>query len=91
MQKSQGKLRKHGRKIKRPIRKKGITVHLQEFKMGEKVCINIDSSEHSGMPIPKFQGQTAEIKGKQGKAYLVEIKDGNMTKTLIVKPSHLKR
>ena len=91
MQKSQGKLRKHGRKLRRPIRKRGISRYLQEFEVGEKVCIDIDSSEHLGMPLPRFQGRTAEVKGKQGKAYLVEIRDGNSTKTLIVNPVHLKR
>lgn len=91
MQKSKGKLRSHGRKLKKPIRKSGITKYLQEFKIGEKVCIDIDPSHHSGMPLPRFQGRIGKIKGKQGHAYKVEITDGGLTKTLIVDPAHLKR
>lgn len=91
MQKSKGKLRSHGRGLRRPIRKKGISAHLQEFKEGEKVSIAIDSSEHSGMPLPRYQGRTAEVKGKQGEAYIVAVKDGGKTKTFIINPVHLKR
>ena len=91
MQKSKGKLRSHGRGLRKDIRKVGISRHLQEFKEGEKVSIDIDSSEHSGMPLPRYQGRTAEVKRKQGMAYLVEIKDGGKAKTLVVHPAHLKR
>ena len=90
MQKSKGKLRKHGKQLKRPIRKKGISSHLQEFSKGDKVSININSSVHSGMPKPRLQGRTGEIKRKQGKAYVVELKEGGTTKQLIVNPAHLK-
>ncbi|MCD6414219.1 MAG: 50S ribosomal protein L21e [Candidatus Diapherotrites archaeon] len=91
MQKSKGKLRGHGRKLRRPVRKTGITKHLQEFKVGEKVCIDIDSSRRPVAPLPKFQGRMGEIEGKQGTAYKVKIKDGGLTKTLLVDSVHLKR
>ncbi|MCD6411819.1 MAG: 50S ribosomal protein L21e [Thermoplasmata archaeon] len=68
-----------------------ITRALQEFEIGEKVCIDIDPSFHKGMPHPRFQGYTGEIEGKQGNAYKVGIRDGGKHKVLIVLPEHLKR
>ena len=91
MQKSKGKFRKHGRKLKRPIRNKGISRYLQELKIGDRVGIDIDSSEHSAMPPPRFQGRTGQVKRKQGRAYVIKILDGHMPKTLIVSPAHLRK
>jgi len=68
-----------------------ITKALQEFEIGERVNVNIDSSVHKGMPHPRFQGYTGEIEGTQGEAYLVGITVGNKHKTLIVRPEHLGR
>ncbi len=68
-----------------------ITRFLQEFEVGERVAIVIDPSVHDGMPDPKFYGRTGKVIGKQGKAYLVQVRDGRMMKTLIVAPVHLKR
>ncbi|RLF28594.1 MAG: 50S ribosomal protein L21e [Thermoplasmata archaeon] len=78
---------------KRP-REKGIssiTRALQEFKIGERVNIDIDPSIHKGMPHPRFQGFTGSIEGMQGEAYLVGIDVGKKHKTLIVRPEHLRR
>jgi large subunit ribosomal protein L21e len=91
MKKSKGKLSKHGRQLKKPVRKQGISKHLREFDKGDVVHIDIDSSVHSGMPAPRLQGRTATIKGKQGRAYKVELTDGKARKQLIVDPAHLKR
>lgn len=68
-----------------------ITRALQEFEIGEKVCIDIDPSVHKGMPHPRFQGYTGEVEGKQGDAYKVGIRVGKKHKTLLVLPEHLKR
>ena len=58
--------------------------------MDTKVVIDIESSSLSGMPFRRFQGLSGKIVGKRGMAYLVEIKDKKMTKTVIAKPEHLK-
>ncbi|MEF8878995.1 MAG: 50S ribosomal protein L21e [Candidatus Thermoplasmatota archaeon] len=88
-------LRSKSRKIlrKKP-RKKGvssITRALQQFEKGESASVVIDPSVHKGMPHIRFQGRTGKIKGKQGDAYLLEIKDGKKNKTLLVRPEHLRR
>jgi large subunit ribosomal protein L21e len=68
-----------------------ITRAIQQFEIGERVSISIDSSVHKGMPHPRFQGSTGKIEGKQGDAYLVGINDGKKQKVLIVGSEHLGR
>ena len=68
-----------------------ITRSLQKFQEGDKANIVIDPSIHKGQPHPRFHGLTGTIVGIQGKAYLVNIKDGNKLKTLIIRPDHLKK
>ncbi len=67
-----------------------ITKFLQEFDIGQNVVIYPEPSSHKGMPFPRFKGKAGKIVGKRGSAYLVEVKDGNMVKTVISRPEHLK-
>lgn len=63
---------------------------LKKFSKGDKVAIKIESSSQKGMPFKRFQGLTGNIIGKRGRAYIVEIKDGNKIKKIIANPEHLK-
>jgi large subunit ribosomal protein L21e len=75
-------------------RKRGkvpVTKSLVTFKVGDRAAIKIEPRIHRGQPHAKFQGRTGEIVGTQGKAYLVEIRDGGKYKKLLVRPEHLKK
>jgi large subunit ribosomal protein L21e len=63
---------------------------LQNYQLGNKVCIKIDPSVHKGMPHKRFHGKIGEIVGKRGRSYIVEVKFGRETKNVIVRPEHLK-
>jgi len=52
--------------------------------------ISIESSLQKGMPHIKFQGKIGIIAGRQGKSYVLEIKDGDKTKMVTARPEHLK-
>ena len=67
-----------------------ITHEFRNFEVGEKVNVVIDPAVHHGMPHMRFQGKTGVVAGKQGRAYVVELKDGNKPKTLVARPEHLK-
>lgn len=67
-----------------------ITKFLQEFRKNQSVMILQEPSSHKSMPHPRFKGKVGIIKGKRGKAYIVEIADGNKVKTLITRSEHLK-
>ncbi len=84
--KTRSKLRK-----KRSARGKiSITRYLQKFKVGDRVCLKAEPAIQHGMYFPRFHGKHGVIKGKQGKCYLVGIKDKRKEKELIVHPVHLK-
>ena len=63
----------------------------KKFKVGDHVAIVIDPSVHIGMPFNRFHGRIGNITGVRGTSYLVGIKDGSKTKTIITHPVHLKK
>jgi large subunit ribosomal protein L21e len=67
-----------------------ITKFLQEFKTGQRVVIAQEPSSQKGMPHPRFKGRMGKVIEKRGKAYIVEILDGNKVKKLCSRPEHLK-
>ncbi len=85
--KTRNKLRKKFREGEMNI----ITRAMQKFEEGEKAAIVIDPSVHYGMPHPRFHGKTGSIAGRQGKAYILRIRDGNKIKHIIAHPEHLKK
>ncbi|NOZ59335.1 MAG: 50S ribosomal protein L21e [Euryarchaeota archaeon] len=92
MEKSKGFWTKHSRKVRKPVRRRGLvplTRVLQEFSPGDRVHIKIEPSVHKGMPHPRFHGYTGVVRERRGRAYVVEIKDGNATKQIIALPVHL--
>lgn len=64
---------------------------VEEYEPGEKVHLDIDPSIQEGRFHPRFNGQTGTIAGKQGQAYKIDITDGDVEKTIITRPGHLKR
>jgi len=67
-----------------------ISRSLQTYELGDKVIISIESSLQKGMPHIKFQGKIGIVAEKRGRSYVVEIQDGDKTKTLTARPEHLK-
>jgi len=80
-------------KFKKEIRRRGIppvTTVIQKFEVGQKVHIVCEPSIHQGMPNRRFHGKTGTIVGQRGRAWLLQIRDGESTKTVIARPQHLK-
>lgn len=65
--------------------------YLQEFAVGEKVTLKLESGIQRATYHPRFHGKTGIITKKQGESYYVEIKDGNKPKQVIAHPIHLKK
>jgi large subunit ribosomal protein L21e len=63
---------------------------IHEYSEGDSVAIVIDGGQQKGMPNRRFQGKTGVISGKQGVAWVVIIKDGNKTKTVVARPEHIR-
>ncbi|MFQ6020491.1 MAG: 50S ribosomal protein L21e [Candidatus Aenigmatarchaeota archaeon] len=88
-------VKSHGarRRTREKFRKtKRMTVNqfMKKFSKGDKVAIKIESGVQK-MPFRRFYGLTGEVIGKRGRAYIVQIKDGNKLKKIIAKPEHLKK
>lgn len=84
--KSYGKMRGTRKKLK--LRKKPtLTSYLRGFDEGQKVHIKIVSSAR--FPHPRFHGMTGVIAEKRGKSYAVQVRDGNKSKTVYLRPEHL--
>ena len=63
---------------------------MHDYSEGDRVAIVLDGGQQMGMPHRRFQGRTGFIQGRQGKAWVVAIKDGNMQKTVVARPEHLR-
>ena len=68
---------------------RGISYLLIDYKIGDKVIINIDPSEHNTMPHRRYQGKIGIIKEIGKRIIKVSILLGNKEKTLQTKRNHL--
>jgi len=82
--------RKRTREKFRKLKRVAVNEFVKKFEIGDKVIIDIESSSSKGMPFRRFQGLYGKVIDKRGRAYLIEIKDGNKLKTIIANPEHLK-
>lgn len=64
--------------------------YLARFNVGESVVLKIQSSSREGKPFRRFHGLIGKVIGQRGRAYIVEIHDGNKAKKVIVSPEQLK-
>jgi len=87
--KSHGPRRRTREKFRKATRVK-VNQFLQKFEVGQNVAINIESASNYGRPFKRFQGLTGKVIGQRGRAYVVEIKDGNKYKKIIANSEHLK-
>lgn len=66
-----------------------VNEHLKEFEEGETARIQINPSVTEGRVHVRYHGTNVEVTGERGDAYEVEVKDGDKTKKLYIKPIHL--
>jgi large subunit ribosomal protein L21e len=84
--KSRGKLTKH-------VREHGLSPVsrvIQNFEPGTKIIIILDPSVVKGQPHSRYHGRVGIVQRRQGRAYMVDIKDGGSTKRIISRPEHLR-
>ncbi|NLK25085.1 MAG: 50S ribosomal protein L21e [Euryarchaeota archaeon] len=91
---SKGTRRRTRNTLKKAPRLRGMTPITHEFRtfdVGERVSVVINPGIHYGMPNTRFQGKTGIVTGQQGRAFVVELHDGNKLKTVVTRPEHLKK
>lgn len=88
--KAKGKRAKSRHKMKKRGPKVTVNKFLQKIPEGSKVDVHIDSSVHAGLPDKRYKGKTGTVVGKQGTAFLVQLKIGKHDRILVVGPAHLR-
>jgi len=78
------------RKSKLDRRRIDIRRIMHDYNLGDRVAIVLDGAQQQGMPHRRFQGKVGTIVERQGRAYVVDFYDGNMAKTVIARPEHLR-
>ncbi|MDE0857129.1 MAG: 50S ribosomal protein L21e [Candidatus Poseidoniaceae archaeon] len=63
---------------------------MHDYQEGDSVAIVLDGGEQMGMPHRRFNGRTGVITKRQGIAWVIAVKDGNMPKTVIARAEHLR-
>ncbi len=63
---------------------------IQHFDVGQTVALKVSSNQQKGMPFRRFHGKTGKVVEQRGRAYVVEIYDGDSKKKVIARPEHLK-
>lgn len=69
---------------------RGISYLLIDYKIGDKVIVNIDPSEHNTMPHRRYQGKIGIIKEIGKRIIKVSVAIGDKEKILQTKRNHLK-
>ena len=93
MSKSRGFRRKTRSLLKKKPRERGklgLSRLLRTYEPGDKVVIKIDPSVHKGMPHRRYQGKVGVIVSKRGRAYEINVTQGDAVKEVIVRPEHLR-
>lgn len=67
----------------------GLSTLLHDYQPGEKVVVKINSTIQKGMPHRRFHGKIGVVVDKRGRAYTVNVTQGDATKKIIVRPEHL--
>tara|TARA_Y100000310_G_scaffold206321_1_gene206732 strand:- start:235 stop:483 length:249 start_codon:yes stop_codon:yes gene_type:complete len=74
------------------IRQKGkvkLSNYFKKIEDGGKISVVRELGVKTGFP-KRIIGKSGKVIGSRGKYKLIEIKDGNKTKTFIIHPIHLK-
>jgi large subunit ribosomal protein L21e len=84
------KSRKLLRKKPRERGMRGLSRLLYEYKLGDRVIIDIDPTFISTAPHRRYQGKVGVVIGVRGRAYIVETYLGDKKKIIITTADHLK-
>lgn len=87
---SKGQRSKTRHKLRAPGEKLTVNKVLSKPAINSTVQININSSFHSGLPHPRFQGITGKVVAYRGEGVEVKLRDGNKEKLIVTHPVHLK-
>jgi large subunit ribosomal protein L21e len=69
---------------------RGLSYLLHDYKLGDKIVVDIDPSEHKGMPYRRFQGKVGVVDSVGRRTITVKVNIGNKEKTVTARLNHVK-
>ena len=70
---------------------RGLSRLLESYNIGDRVVIDIDPSQHKGMPHRRYQGRVGIIKEMRRRSLVIDVQVGRTkTKTLMARFEHIK-
>ena len=63
---------------------------LREYKVGDRVVVNIDSRQTKGMPHRRFQGSVGSVEEVRRRSLVISVPVGNKVKEVITRLEHIK-
>lgn len=69
---------------------RGLSYLLHDYRAGEKVVVDIDPSEHKGMPHKRFQGKVGVVDKVGRRTLVLKVNIGNKEKSVTARLNHIK-
>ena len=63
---------------------------LREYKVGDRVVIDVDSRQVKGMPHRRFQGSVGSVEEVRRRSLVIDVNVGDTVKTVIARLEHVK-
>ncbi len=63
---------------------------LREYKLGDKVVIDVDSRQTKGMPHRRFQGSVGSVEEIRRRSLVLDVPVGDTRKTVIARLEHVR-
>ncbi len=80
--------------LRKRVRERGavppLSLLMIDYRVGDKVHIDINPAIHKGMPHRRFQGKTGTVVGYRGRSLVVEVYLGDKKKILYTRQEHVK-
>ena len=89
MPKSRG-FRRKTRALLRSKPRSPLGALLREYKIGDRVVIDIDSRQTKGMPHRRFQGTVGSVEELRRRSLVIEVPVGNKSKQVIARLEHVR-
>jgi|SRR5579875_205541 len=63
---------------------------LREYKLGEKVVIDVDSRQTKGMPHRRFQGSVGSVEEVRRRSLVISVPVGDKVKKVVARFEHIR-
>lgn len=69
---------------------RGLSYLLHEYRVGDRVVVDVDAREHKGMPHRRFQGKVGVVEAIGRRALRIRVKVGEKDKVVMARLAHVR-